>query len=108
MLASFASLTPTGRQYDDLAGRLVALHVPVGRCNVVEAVDPVEVRPVDAGLDIADDPLEGSSRYALPLRTTPTRITTTGPLQLAVPVTAGKWGVARLSNGHLDQMTSGV
>jgi hypothetical protein len=30
----------------------------VGRGDVVQAEDPVEVGPVDAGLDVADDPLE--------------------------------------------------
>jgi AraC-like DNA-binding protein len=30
----------------------------VGRDDVVQAVDPVDVRPVDAGLDVVDDALE--------------------------------------------------
>src|SRR5215469_9271531 len=53
-------------QHDELAGGLVALHVLVGRDDVVQAEDAVDVGPVDAGLDLVDDPLQhGRARAAL-------------------------------------------
>ena len=52
--------------HDDLPGGLVVLHVAVGRDDVVQAEDAVDVGSIDAGLDLVDDPLQhGRARAAL-------------------------------------------
>jgi transcriptional regulator GlxA family with amidase domain len=55
-------------QHHQLPRGLVALHVPVGGSDVIQAEDALDVGPVRAGLDLADDPLQRRRSRAARLR----------------------------------------
>src|SRR5262252_29947 len=52
--------------HDKLSAGLVVLHVPVGRNDIVQAEDTVDVGSIDAGFDLVDYPLQnGRARATL-------------------------------------------